>query len=287
MFDKNMYGKIKEFVSIFILIALGTLAGVTAGSYLNPNSSATDSSYESSDYDENCNVLGIEIRGCLLTYEPDVNDSSDTSDSYCDTVTSSEDVIWALEEAANNPQIKAVVLEIDSGGGSPVAADEIASAVKNFGKPSIAWVRENAYSAAYWIASAADTVIASENSDVGSIGVTMSYLDNVKKNAKDGLTFNQLSTGKYKDTGTPDRPLTDDERSLIQRDLDIVLQNFINAVAANRDLSLEKVTALADGSTMLGAMALQNGLVDQIGTKAEVWQKLEADMGETPDVCWP
>lgn len=320
MFDKNTYGKIKEFFSglawpftwlesgpasaglllaMFILIAFSTLAGLTAVAYVLPSFGSSDqstgadsssdiASSDSESDNANCNAIGIEIRDCILTYRPESADSILGSvDSSCDTITSSEEVVSKLKDATGNPNIKAVVLEIDSSGGSPVGAEEIAAAVKALGKPSIAWVRGGASSAAYWVASAADTIIASKNSDIGSIGVTISYVDNAKQNIKDGLTYNQLTTGKYKDTGTPDRALTADERSLIQRDLDIILGNFIQAVATNRNLSVAKVTALADGSTMLGRMALRNGLIDQLGTQEEVWQKLEAYIGEKPDVCWP
>src|SRR3989338_7522610 len=141
-----------------------------------------------------------------------------------------------IGDAANNPSVKAVLLEIDSGGGSPVAAEEIAAALGTLGKPSVACVRENADSPAYLVASAADTIIAAKSSDIGSIGVTYSYVDNAKQNIEDGLTYNQLTTGKYKDTGTPERPLTPDERALIQRDLNITLQDFIATVAAGRHL---------------------------------------------------
>lgn len=317
MFDKNTYGKIKEFfsgvawpftwlesrlasvgllVSIFLLITVASIAGlatyvtfVDSGSSENTSDSSSDfASSDTGSDDENCNTIGIEIRGCIMTYIPDNAESLTSSvDSQCDTITSSEEVVSKIKEATGNPNIKAVVLEIDSGGGSPVGAEEIAVAMKALGKPSIAWVRESAYSAAYLVASAADTIIASNSSDIGSIGVTMSYVDNAKQNVKDGLTYNQLTTGKYKDTGTPDRALTAEERSLIQRDLDIILENFIQAVATNRNLSVAKVTALADGSTMLGRMALRNGLIDQLGTQEEVWEKLETDIGEKPDICWP
>ena len=317
MFDKNTYGKIKEFfsgvvwpftwlesrlasvgllVSIFLLIAVASITGlatydafVDSGSSGNALDSSSDvASSDTGSDDANCNTIGIEIRGCIMTYRPDSADSLlGSGENSCDTITSSEAVVSKLKNATGDPNIKAVILEIDSGGGSPVGAEEIAAAVKALGKPSIAWVREGAGSAAYWVASAADTIIASANSDIGSIGVTISYVDNAKQNVKDGLTYNQLTTGKYKDTGSPDRALTADERSLIQRDLDIILKNFIQVVATNRNLSVEKVTALADGSTMLGRMALRNGLIDQLGTQEEVWEKLEADIGEKPDVCWP
>lgn len=316
MFDKNTYSKIKEFfsgvvwpftwlesriasvgllVSIFLLIAVATIAGlatyvafVDSGSSENTAGSSDIASSDTESDNANCNAIGIEIRGCIMTYVPDNADALTSSvDSSCDAITSSEEVVSKIKDATGNPNIKAVILEIDSGGGSPVGAEEIAVALKILGKPSIAWVRGSAYSAAYLVASAADTIIASNSSDIGSIGVTMSYVDNAKQNIKDGLTYNQLTTGKYKDTGTPDRALTADERSLIQRDLDIILDNFIQAVATNRNLSVTKVTALADGSTMLGRMALRNGLIDQLGTQEEVWQKLETVINEKPDVCWP
>ncbi len=285
-------------VAIFLIVALGSGAGLLAVAAIGDWGSSggtsdaffddtSSSSSAESEEDPNCNTVGVEIRGCILTYRPDSADSLLGQDDYsCDAITSSEAVTWAIESAASDPKIKAVVLEIDSSGGSPVAAQEIAAALRDLNKPSIAWVRESAASAAYWIASAADTIIASESSDVGSIGVTLSYVDNAKKNITDGITYNQLTTGKYKDTGSPDRALTAEERSLIQRDLDIILQNFIKVVATNRNLSIEKVTALADGSSMLGAMALKNGLIDQLGTKQEVWKKLEADINDKPNVCW-
>jgi signal peptide peptidase SppA len=294
---ENKTASIGLVVAIFLIASIGAGVGIltvgaigdwgSSGGSSNAVSDVSSSGTSTASEDPNCNAVGIEIRGCIMTYKPDNADSVTSSvDSPCTTITSSEAVTWALESAASDPKIKAVVLEIDSSGGSPAAAQEIAAATKALGKPSIAWVRESADSAAYWIASAADTIIASESSDVGSIGVTMSYTDNAKKNATDGVTYNQLTTGKYKDTGTPDRALTADERSLIQRDLNITLQNFIKAVATNRHLSVEKVTALADGSSMLGAMALHNGLIDQLGTKQEVWKKLGADINDKPNVCW-
>lgn len=317
MFDKNTYSKIKEFfsgvawpftwlesrlasvgllVSIFLLIAVATIAGLTIYVEVYNSGSSDETSDRSSDIassdtgsdDANCNTIGIEIRGCIMTYRPDSADNLlGSGEDSCDTITSSEDVVSKLKNAMGDPNIKAVILEIDSGGGSPVGAEEIAAAVRALDKPSIAWVRGGASSAAYWVASAADTIIASANSDIGSIGVTISYVDNAKQNIKDGLTYNQLTTGKYKDTGSADRALTADERSLIQRDLDIMLKNFIQAVATNRNLSVEKVTALADGSTMLGRMALRNGLIDQLGTQEEVWEKLDTLINQKPDVCWP
>lgn len=274
------------FIIVFMGVISATVVAAMAGAGYTAATGESDASGEAG-IPSSCNVVALEIRGCLATYAPVTSDGVPDPASGCDTITSSEDVVWALEEARWTPHIKAVLLEVDSGGGSPAAAEEIAASLKALGKPSVAWVRESAASAAYWVASAADTIIASKSSDIGSIGVTYSYVDNAKQNEQEGLTYNQLTTGKYKDTGTLDRLLTNDERALIERDLDITLQNFIAAVAANRHLPVEKVQTLADGSSMLGQMALEEGLIDALGNKQEVWQELAAAIGAEPNVCWP
>jgi len=141
-------------------------------------------------------------------------------------------------------------------------------------------------SAAYMAASGADEIFASKNSDVGSIGVTMSYLDYVKQNEKEGLTYIPLASGKFKDTGDPDKILTREEKDLLMRDIDIMHQNFVRMVAENRNLEIEKVAQLADGSSMLGEMALENGLIDRIGGMFEVEEFLKNKIGGEVDICW-
>lgn len=283
-------------VLLFIILAvvLGNWVSLAmSGPYTPPSASdsgsgsGTDIGSVTNNY-SNCNVVGIEIRDCIYTYKPDpVNDPAGASSkSSCDVITSSESVVGTIENAKDDNKIKAVLLEIDSSGGMPAAAAEIADAMKALGKPSVAWIRGYGDSAAYWIASSANTIVAGANSDVGSIGVTQSYVDNSKQNQTKGLTYNQITTGIYKDTGNPDKPLTASDRTYLERDLNIVFNNFINAVAINRHLSVATVRSLADGSSMLGVMAKQNGLVDKIGTKQVVWDTLEKAIGEKPNVCW-
>ena len=233
---------------------------------------------------ENCNVAGIALRGELVTYISD--ESIDAEGAAVISQSSSEDIVFNINNADNSEQIKAILLEIDSLGGGPVAAEEVATALKNAKKPTIALIREYGDSAAYWAATGADIIFASENSEVGGIGVTMSYLDNVRKNEREGFTYQQLSSGKFKDTGTTDKPLTQEERELLLRDVQILHNNFITAVAKNRELDIEIVRKLADGSTMLGAMALQNGLIDRIGDQYAVEEYLKEILGEKAEICW-
>ena len=178
------------------------------------------------------------------------------------------------------------MIEVESGGGGAVAGEEISNAVKNSKKPVIAFIRGIGASAAYWSVSGADRIFASKNSDVGSIGVTSSYLSNAEKNIQDGYTYEELSSGKYKDTGDPDKVLTAEEKALILRDVNIVYANFIEAVSQNRNLSIEKVKSFADGSTVLGEKAKSLGMIDEIGGLTEVENYLEGIIKEKPEICW-
>ncbi len=239
---------------------------------------------EESASDQDCNVTGIELHGDVVTYisPADYN----TEGKLTEDETASENVVYAIREGEKDDKIKAILIEIDSYGGSAVAGEEIAVALKNAKKPTVALIRGAGDSAAYWAATGANRIFASKNSDVGSIGVTMSYLDNSTQNIKDGMTYNQLSSGKFKDAGSPDKVLTGEEKNLFMRDVNIINQNFIKAVSDNRKIGIEKVTSLADGSTMLGEAALSNGLIDQVGGRPEVDQYLKEKIGAEPEICW-
>lgn len=233
---------------------------------------------------ETCNVQGIELHGELVTYISPADLDAD-GNLLADKV-ASQDIDFAIQESEKNNDIKAIVLEVDSYGGSPTAAEEISNALKAAKKPTVALIREGGVSAAYWAATGADIIFASKNSDVGSIAVTMSYLDYAKQDLKEGFTYNELTSGKFKDTGNPDKTLTSEEKQLLMRDIEIVHRNFIKAVSENRSLDIAEVESLADGSTMLGEMALQNGLIDKIGGMAEVKDYLKEKIGQAAEICW-
>ena len=240
-------------------------------------------SEEYSDEDMNCSVVGINLHGMLLTYIPPKNEN----DTFENTdVVASEEVSYLIKQADEDDSVKAIVLEVDSSGGLPVAGEEIANALKNSSKPTVGFIRSSGLSAAYWAVSGADHIFASKNSDVGSIGVTLSYLDNVGKNQKDGNAYMQLSSGKYKDAGNPDKPLTEEERQLFLRDIKIMHENFVAEVAANRDIPVADIQKIADGSSVLGDQAKTLHLIDDIGGLPEVEKYLESVIGEKPEICW-
>jgi len=232
---------------------------------------------------KDCNVTGINLHGELKTYLP-LHAENDTYFRY-DSV-SSEDITGKIKLANENPDIKAIIVEVDSPGGSIVAGEEIDNAIKNSEKPVIALIRDIGASASLWAISSADRIYASENSTIGSIGVTSSFMSNAKKNIKDGITYEALSSGKFKDSGSPEKELTAEERTLILRDINISFNNFIKAISLNRNIDIETVKNNADGSTWLGAKAKEIGLIDEIGSLIDVERYIEQETNEKPEICW-
>jgi signal peptide peptidase SppA len=283
-------GIAKERVGQYVLWGLaGAVAvflGLFAWSFVGGEVGGGIADGDSSQDLSGCNVVGITVHGCVMTYAPAADEGTSGVPEGCDAMTVSEDVMLTLQEVSTHKNVKAVLLDIDSMGGAPQGAVEIEQAVQASGLPSVAWIRGYGDSAAYWIASAADTIIASEESDIGSIGVTSSYTDNSRQNATEGITYNSISTGKYKDMGSPDKPLTAEERTVIEKGLRITLDHFIETIATNRELSVEKVRALADGSSWLGKEALSLGLIDELGTYPEVMDTLKEITKDEPVICW-
>jgi protease-4 len=230
------------------------------------------------------NVALIKIRGGIVNYSIDPKD--DPNGIYYDPDSvSSDNVMREIEEAENNDAIKGIVVEIDSPGGIPVAGEEIMNSLLSLKMPTVAFIRERGLSAGYLVATAADKIYASRTSDVGSIGVTMSYMDYSKQNEKEGLTYNQLSTGKFKDMGDSDKELTAEEKSLLMSDLEKSHQIFVEYVAKNRNMDIEAVKKLADGSSMIAQDAIDAGLVDEIGGINEAKAYLENKLGEAVKMC--
>lgn len=237
--------------------------------------------------DSSCNVLRIPLHGALLTSPQYIGDSSSNADPNSDySITYSQELTQTLESADDNSDIKAVILDIDSPGGTPVAAEEVSETVTRMGKPVVALIRSSGNSAAYFVASAADKIFASATSDVGSIGVTISYLDNVEKNKKEGLTYHQLSAGLYKDMLDPDKSLTPAEEKIVMSGLESARDIFVRAVAKNRHLDESYVRTLATGQSFTGLEALDNKLIDSIGGIYDVEKYLQSTLGGDIKVCW-
>ena len=223
------------------------------------------------------NVALIPIDGVII--------GSRESDSIFETSVSSTEIIKFIEKADKNPSIRAIILEINSPGGSAVASEEIANAVKKTNKTTVAWIREIGTSGAYWVSSASDHIVANRVSITGSIGVIASYLEYPGLLGKYNITYQRLVSGKYKDIGSPFKEMTSEEKEIFQQNLDSIRDYFVTEVAKNRNLNKKEVDKLANGLFYLGAQAKELGLVDEIGSKDEVISYIEKKEGIKADIA--
>ena len=170
-----------------------------------------------------------------------------------------------LRRAANDASVKAVVLRIDSPGGSVVASNEIYRMLKEFSKPVVVSMGETAASGGYYIACASRWIVANPDTLTGSIGV-ISELPNAEELLKKiGVQIIVVKSGANKDMGSFSRPMTDDETKLWQAVIDQAYDGFVKIVAEGRNLPEERVRPLADGRVYTGRQAKELGLVDQLG----------------------
>lgn len=171
-----------------------------------------------------------------------------------------------LEQAEDDANVKAILLRVDSPGGTVAASEELAQYVKECTKPVIVSVGDVGASGAYMLASQSDEIWAMPGSAVGSIGVIAEIPNVGRLLDKYGVEFQVITAGKYKDAGSPYRKLTADERALIQGSVDEAYAQFIDVVADGRKMPRSEVESLATGWAWSGESAKELGLVDKLGT---------------------
>lgn len=186
---------------------------------------------------------------------------------------------------AADPDVKAILMEMDSPGGQAAGVFDLAKKMKEAcaaaGKPLWAAVNETAMSAGYALASVAERVTMARTGSVGSIGVIALHVDQSKKNAKDGYSYTAIHAGAKKTLGSPHAPLTDEAKSEIQTRVDEMYDHFINHVAQMRGLDPAAVRAQEAG-TFSGQAAIDAGLVDELMSFNEVLAALEAKVAAKP-----
>ncbi len=193
------------------------------------------------------NAIGVvEMKGIIL-------DSTEINDK--------------LSDFLENDRIKAVVLRVDSPGGVVGPSQEIYEEVKKFAarKKLVVSMGSVAASGGYYISAPATMIYANPGTLTGSIGVLMKLSNVQGLLGKIGLSSYVLKSGKFKDSGSPVRPMTSEERQLFQGVIDSMHGQFVRAVAEGRKLPVSKVRDLADGRVFTGEQALQEKLVDRIG----------------------
>ena len=183
-----------------------------------------------------------------------------------------------FKKAEESPNIKAMVLRMDTGGGTVAASQEIADMVRDFPKPVVVSMGDLTASGGYYIASQADAIVAQPGTLTGSIGVIWATFDFEGLMEKIGVELNTVTAGRHKDMLLP-RALTPEEREIIQGMVDNSYDQFVVAVAGGRDMPEPAVRELATGRLFTGEQALERGLVDTLGGLEAAIAEAESQAG--------
>ena len=181
-------------------------------------------------------------------------------------------IVRQLENYAEMKSIKAILLRIDSPGGGVAPSQEIYEAVRRVrddGKPVLASMGSVAASGGYYAACGADSIMAAPGSTTGSIGVYAEFMNTEELFAKIGIKFEMIKSGRYKDSGSPHRPMTAQDRAYLQGWIDDAYEQFVGVVMQERTMSRREVNRVADGRVFTGRQALEVGLIDTLGYYAD------------------
>ena len=188
-----------------------------------------------------------------------------------------------LDKARRDRAVKAVILRINSPGGSVVASELMHEEIRHFkesGKPVIAVMIDVAASGGYYIACACDEIVAQPSTVTGSIGVLMQMLDLSETMRKIGVKADAITSGPHKDSGSYFRPMRPEERAVFQAIIDEMYDRFLEVVAEGRPrLDKEAVRSLADGRVYTATQALELGLIDRIATMRDTLEAAKTRVG--------
>jgi protease-4 len=183
-------------------------------------------------------------------------------------IENSSDVVRQLRKYAKDGSVPAVVLHIDSPGGGAASSQEIYEEINKLredGKKIVASMGSVAASGGYYVACAADTIVANPATLTGSIGVIFQFPVAEELFKKIGLKFEVVKRGEIKDIGSMNRSMTKRERESLQSVVDDTYYQFVDVVAESREMEKEEVVKIADGSIFTGRQAKELGLVDELG----------------------
>lgn len=274
-------------IAILLLILSGISSGITASlfkskeenmedafaSFFQSNKPMTESILQGSD--KKNRVLLVPIEGMIS--------SNQTPNPFLQEGYNHDLILSALETAKEDKTIKGIVLEVNSPGGgvyeSAQVYDKVMEVKKARNIPVIAVMESMAASGGYYISCAADKIFASQETITGSIGVIMSSLNMSGLLDKLGIQDQTIKSAAHKDIGSSNRPMTDEERNILQTYVNSAYQRFVDVVSKGRKMPKEQILPLADGRIYDGVQAKSVGLVDEIAYPDQAYAAFEKQLG--------
>lgn len=267
-----MAGKKAKWAVIITLIVL--VAGLWIGAliYLLTRNLGGQSSDFASEYTETVLEEGVEGKVVLVGVSGVI--TSAQADPLTE-VAGDDAVVKQLEQTLEDPDVKAVILDIDSPGGEVVASDNIYRKVLEVRarKPVIALMGSTAASGGYYIAAGANEIVANAETLTGSIGVILTIFNVESAEEKLGISETVIKSAPLKDIGSPFRPMEPAELAIFQGLIDDAYNQFVDIVTEGRDLPRDEVIKLADGRVYSGRQAEKLGLVDRLGDREDAFER--------------
>ncbi|MBC8370378.1 MAG: signal peptide peptidase SppA [Planctomycetes bacterium] len=240
-------------------------------SFIQAGSNSYLNAFDFSD-DNDCNIAVVYADGDIV-------------DGYSSDSIGGDSLSQELRAVRSEDDIEAVVLRVNSPGGSAYASEQILREVqllRESGKKVVVSMAAVAASGGYWISASADAIVAQANTITGSIGVFGMFPNYQKLREKIGINVQSVKTGKFADVFTLARSKSADELALAQKSVDKIYEDFLDRVSAGRSLERDAVYEIAQGRVWTGSRALELGLVDKLGG-LDVAIELAAELAELDD----
>ena len=188
-------------------------------------------------------------------------------------------VLNQIKEAKNNPNVKAILLSVNSPGGGVYETAELYNALKNSGKDVYVSMKKMAASGGYYVSTPAKKIFVNTETTTGSLGVIMSYVSAQKFLNDHGIKQETIRSGEQKAVGGLTEDLPESTRKILQEQNKEAYERFVKAIAEGRHLSEDEVKKLADGRTYTGTQAVANKLADKVGTEDELIDLIKEEKG--------
>ena len=207
-----------------------------------------------------------------------------TIDEYGTDTYNHQYLLNAIDAMMTDSNNKGMILSVNTPGGSVYASDELYLKIKEYqettGRPVYSAMQSQATSGGYYISASCDKIIANRNCWTGSIGVTMGTLMDISELLENlGIKTNTITSGANKAMGSSYEAMTEEQREIFQSLIDEAYDQFVGIVADGRDMSEKEVRKIADGRIYTAKQALDNGLIDAIGTMEDAVQDMQSEYG--------